>query len=142
MQYNRTGIVSTGPVFSSVHASSPALGAVHATATVSYVVGTAVGLHQAGTADCSLVGTKLCCGESPFQVLLRNGTWQRTNYSLTAAETVVLSLPAEAARPVGARYAWEPWPLCSLYNGEGGPDDHSGIAATPFCWNQTKPCPY
>lgn len=35
-------------------------------------------------------------------------------------------------------YAFETYPECSLYNGEGGCDDHEGIAATPF---RTPPPP-
>ena len=78
-------------------------------------------------------------GESPFEVLLASGQWQRANYTLGVG-AVDLALPANASHPVAARYAWEAWPQCSLYNGAGGPDDHAGIAATPFCWNRTVPC--
>lgn len=33
---------------------------------------------------------------------------------------------------------FEGFPQCALYNGVGGPDNHSGIAASPF---STKPEP-
>ena len=134
VQYGRQDIVSTGPTFESMVVDGN-------TATIFFKNGTAHGLHHAGTADCNLVGTKRCCGESPFAILLGNGTWQRVNYTFRA-EQVELFLPAHSPRPLAARYAWEPWPLCSVYNGEGGPDDHSGIAGTPWCWNGTSPCPY
>ena len=137
VQYGRHDIVSIGPTFESIVANSGA-----GTATVSFMAGTARGLHHAGTADCNLVGTKLCCGESPFEILLGNGTWQRTNFTFTSLEQVELALPTGAMSPVAARYAWEPWPLCSLYNGVGGPDNHTGIAGTPWCWNGVQPCPY
>ena len=133
VQYGQS-VVSTGPVFASITATA-------GTATVSYKPGTASGLHHAGTADCDQIGSRLCCGESPFAVLLANSTWERAEYRIQA-EQVVLTLPADAARPLATRYAWEAWPQCSLYNGAGGPDNHTGIAATPWCWNRTAPCPY
>jgi sialate O-acetylesterase len=77
VQYGRHDIVSTGPTFASIAIA----GSASNTATVSFAAGTAGGLHHAGTADCDLVGSKLCCGESPFEVQLGNGTWQRTNYT-------------------------------------------------------------
>ena len=55
--------MSTGPVFASV-----AAGSKPGTLVVSYTPGSAVGLHTAPTADCDKIGSKLCCGESPFQV--------------------------------------------------------------------------
>jgi hypothetical protein len=137
-RYGRHDIVSTGPVFASVATDSAAQ-----TATVSYANGTAHSLHSAGTADCELVGSKLCCGESPFQVLTTTGQWQRVNYTLADGHAVLsLAMVLGAAKPLSVRYAWEAWPQCSLYNGVGGPDNHTGIAATPFCWNQTAPCVY
>lgn len=143
MQYGKD-IVSTGPVFASIITDAAA-----GTATVSYKRGTASGLHHAGTANCDLVGSKLCCGESPVTVLLSIGTWQRANYTITGARAgtgaepqVVVTLPADVASPLAVRYTYEAWPQCSFYNGRGGPDDHAGIAANPWCWNHTTPCPY
>jgi hypothetical protein len=82
---------------------------------------------------------KLCCGESPFEVRTASNTWERATYSIKG-EQVVLTVPANAHTPVAARYAWEAYPQCSLYNGKGGPDDHMGIAATPWCWDGKAPC--
>ncbi len=33
---------------------------------------------------------------------------------------------------VGLRFDFEGYPQCALYNGVGGPDNHTGIAAPPF----------
>ena len=68
-------VVHTGPVFASIATDIAAA----KTATVTFAAGTAGGLHTAGTADCDIVGTKLCCGESPFAVLLASGQWQRVS---------------------------------------------------------------
>jgi hypothetical protein len=88
------------------------------------------------------VGSRRCCEESPFEVRNSSGLWERVeNYTLLGGR-VVLRLPAAASRPVALRYAWEAWPQCSVYNGKGGPDDHAGIAGTPWCWNGTALCPY
>ena len=57
-------------------------------------------------------------------------------------EQVVLDVPANATAPAAARYAWEAYPQCSLCNSVGGCDDHTGIAATPWCWDGQKPCAY
>ena len=86
------------------------------------------------------MGSKLCCDESPFEVLA-GGQWVRVNYTLRG-ETAVLTLPANTTMPAAARYAWEAWPQCSLYNGAGGPDNHTGIAGTPWCWDGSAPCAY
>lgn len=138
VQYGQKNLIHTGPAFDAI---SPAA-AVHA-ATVSFSAGTANGLHAHGTADCDQVGSRLCCRESPFEILLSNGTWGRANYTVGTGQ-VEVALPPTAATPISARYAWEAWPQCSLYNGVGGPDDHTGIAGTPFCWNGTiaAPCAY
>ena len=86
------------------------------------------------------VGSKLCCEESPLQVSVAK-QWVRANYTITG-EQLVVTLPAGAEAPVAVRYAWEAWPQCSFYNGVGGPDNHTGIAMTPWCWDGTKPCAY
>lgn len=133
VQYGKD-VMCTGPTFVTIASNATA-------STVTYTQGTARGLHVTGTADCDQVGSKLCCAESPFEVLLASGQWQRVAYTLGIAQ-VTLALPANATSPVAARYAWEAWPQCSVYNGVGGPDDHAGIAGTPWCWNGTAPCPF
>jgi len=136
MQYGQK-IVSTGPVLAAVAAAAEDSASIQ----VSYTSGTADGLHSSGTGDCNLVGSKLCCGESPFEVMDSKSKWIRTNFTISGS-TVSLQMPAGAnAATAAVRYAWQQWPQCSLYNGKGGPDNHTGIAATPFCWNGTAPCP-
>jgi hypothetical protein len=93
------------------------------------------------TSDCELIGSSRCCDESPFEVRLAEGVWERVNYTLVG-ERVELQLPVAAASPIAVRYAWEAWPQCSVYNGKGGFDDHTGIAGTPWCWDGTAVCPY
>jgi len=127
-------VVSTGPVFASAVADP-----TQKFMTISFEQNTAVSLHKAPTADCDQVGTALCCDESPFEVLTTSNQWVRANYTIDM-EVVVLFLPANASVPPAARYAWEAWPQCSLYNGEGGPDDHRGIASTPWCWDGKELC--
>jgi sialate O-acetylesterase len=144
VQYGKSSIVSTGPVFASMASANSTM------VYVSFEPGTAAGLHQAGTADCSQVGSKLCCGESPFKILVETKgggsysneqVWARVNYTIDG-EKVALDIPSNVAVPLSVRYAWEAWPQCSLYNGVGGPDDHTGIAGTPWCWDGKGACPY
>ena len=131
-------LVHTGPTFAAVTTD-----AATGVATIAYTPGTSAGLHSHGTADCNQVANRLCCRESPFMVQVGGGAgmWVRANYTV-GEETVQLALPANYSTPVAVRYNWEPWPQCSMYNGVGGPDDHLGIAATPFCWNGTARCPW
>jgi len=134
IQYGQN-VVSTGPEFASLVTS-----AAPDHFKIIFAEGTAETLHFMPTADCDQAGSKLCCDESPFEVLLQGGTgqWVRVNFTISGKEAV-LQLPANATSH--ARYAWEAFPLCSLYNGVGGPDDHTGIAATPWCFGDKK-CGY
>lgn len=157
VQYGQKDLMHTGPTFESISAAAHAdvdadgddgVGVATAAATVSFTPGTAVGLHTHGTADCDQVGSRRCCEESPFEILLTTATWARANYTISTIEgqgpVVKVTLPPNTASPISARYAWEAWPLCSLFNGVGGPDDHTGISGTPWCWNGTTaaPCAY
>jgi len=141
MQYNQT-TVSRGPQFASAAAVTTSAGAA-AGLTISYVQdGSATKLHPYGTADCDVKGN--CCGTSPFQVKSGSGAWVRANYTITGGGSeVTLTMPAglTATDSTGVRYDWEQWPGCALYNGAGGPDNHTGIAGTPFCWTGSAPCP-
>jgi sialate O-acetylesterase len=78
MQYGQK-VVSTGPVFAAVSAEDSA------SVKVSYTSGTADGLHAAGTGDCNVVGSKLCCGESPFEVMDSNSKWVRSNFTISGS---------------------------------------------------------
>ena len=96
--------------------------------TVTFVPGTAHNLHANGTAACD---ENECCNTSPFEV--RSSTkdnWTRADFSVVNRR-VLLSVP-EGIIPSEVRYDWEGYPQCAIYNGVGGPDDHKGIAATPF----------
>ena len=86
------------------------------------------------------------------------GAWVRANFTISG-ETVTLQLPSAATKTAASaggtavRYGWEQWAQCALYNGQGAPGTGpngtqpkalpgaTGIAATPFCWNGTAPCP-
>merc|ERR1712137_166130 len=101
--------------------------------------GTAANLHSHGTAACDTVGSKLCCGESPFEVNL-NGNWVRVDKWRVQDTKVVLEQVDTESKNL--RYDWEYYPQCALYNGEGGPEDHAAIAATPFrIWIEAAPKP-
>ena len=49
--------------------------------------------------------------------------WKPAQAKIEGDKVVVSS--AEVAKPVAARYAWENWPDCNLYNG-------AGLPASPF----------
>merc|ERR1711865_752587 len=104
MQYAEKSLVSTGPVMASV-----AVGEGNATLIVTYVAGTAGGLHTAPTADCDKIGSKLCCGESPFQAGTTKGI-MRANYTIKTDGTVMLG-PLDGGtlftNPPVVTYAWE-----------------------------------
>lgn len=95
-------------------------------------------LHASGTADCQAVGSKRCCDESPFQVTY-DSLVMRANYTLSssgeagvAVLTADLGVAVTSASAVYVSLEFEGFPQCALYNGEGGPEDHAGIAASPF----------
>jgi sialate O-acetylesterase len=87
MAYGESSLVSTGPVMASVAAGTDDPN----TLVVKYADGTAHGLHTAPTADCDKIGSKLCCGESPFTVQATNGTWIRAAHAVKDATIVLVS---------------------------------------------------
>lgn len=135
--YNKN-VVPTGPVFESISASSGTL-------TVTYVAGTAETLHVSHTADANCTSTIVhgILVDSAFEVMLPSKNWVPVNYSISGSNVVIQVPPAmkQSSTLIPVRYGWVQWASCALYNGRGGPDDHAGIAATPFCWNGTAPCP-
>ena len=135
--YKETDVVGTGPVIDSVAPQGDTR------ITITYKEGTANNLHAHNTADCNVV-PKVCCSQSPFEVQAANGTWAELIYKIEG-EKIVASLPPgiSASNMSAVRYDWTGWPGCAVYNGEGGPDDHKGIAGTPFCYNATtrSACP-
>eukprot|EP00563_Minutocellus_polymorphus_P017739 CAMPEP_0197720292 /NCGR_PEP_ID=MMETSP1434-20131217/3704_1 /TAXON_ID=265543 /ORGANISM="Minutocellus polymorphus, Strain CCMP3303" /LENGTH=543 /DNA_ID=CAMNT_0043305137 /DNA_START=238 /DNA_END=1869 /DNA_ORIENTATION=+ len=96
---------------------------------VTFVPGTECHLHANGTAACD---ENECCNTSPFEVhSSTKGNWTRADFTVLGNRRVLLSVP-EGIIPSEVRYDWEGYPQCAIYNGVGGPDDHHGIAATPF----------
>lgn len=107
-------------------------------------------LHTHGTGDCAITefpkdaipGDHECCAESPFQVGTAAGHWIRANFTIDGATvTVKATVPASSGAPTDLRYNHENFPQCALYNGVGGPDDHTGVAAAPFRMSLFSTCP-
>jgi len=118
IQYGERGLVFRGPVLANVQLTA-------AGATIGFETGTADGLHLSGTGACSA-----CCTVSPFEVMDSRGTWSRANASVRGQEVHLNS----SAPVLGIRFDWEGYPQCALYNGAGGADQHTGLAAKPFQW--------
>merc|ERR550514_1890514 len=95
-------------------------------------------LHARGTADCAFNGNKKCCNESPFQIAYGSNRVHANYILLSSGDRGTAQLAADLGIPItnmSAVYVsleFEGCPQCALYNGAGGPDDHAGIAATPF----------
>lgn len=86
-------------------------------------------LHTHGTAEC-----RSCCDtKSPFHSIAADGSSQQLPASAfsISGNTVVLS-HASLSSAVKLAYAYQNYPECAVYNGVGGPDNHTGFAAAPF----------
>lgn len=122
----RNGLVYTGPKLNAVHIQTiNSLKVV----TLGFLPGTADGLHFHDTADCPD-----CCQTSlpSFQVMDQTGNWTTASKAKVIRDDEVILFTTSLV--YGIRYGWEAAPKCILYNGLGGPDDHLGIAASPFEW--------
>ena len=105
-------------------------------------------LHASATAGCDETGTRLCCGESPFEIKTgSNPTWRRAEYRVDEWGGVAgegsIAVRTYGETVTGVRYAWERYPQCALYNGEGShPEFEDAIAAAPFCFDveANAPC--
>ena len=99
-------------------------------ATIRFAAGTAASLHLSGAAECAA-----CCGVSPLEAMAADGSWARLDIEVhdEGGEGSYISVrsPSEI---VGLRLHWEGYPQCALYNGVGGPDSHTALAAAPFQW--------
>ena len=126
--------------------------------TVGFEPATAATLHLAGAAECSL-----CCGSdagSPLMLRVANAsditgfTWQRTAMPTVGGDGASLvatfALPAGGVGMAGGggavdtsllQFQYEGAPQCVLYNGAGGPDNHTGIAAYPWRVNISTGAP-
>jgi len=118
-------VVATGPVFESYEIDGHHI-------AISFAQDTSEGLHLAGTAACGA-----CCSESPLEVQIIEGAevnqWQRTEMLTVTGHTATAQVSLVEGQSIGGlRFNWEGYPQCSLYNGLGGPDDHTGVAASPF----------
>lgn len=131
---------ATGPVVQSGNISAlAALDGVY-TVTVQFDASTTRGLHFSGSACCTI-----CCDSkngSALQLQVANTssptgyTWQRTEVPTVNGNMVTATFVPD---PIGAtvtpdrlRFMYEGEPECILYNGVGGPDNDTAIAATPF----------
>ena len=126
IQYDDRSVVYQGPTLSAVQfVSSNTSSGISYGARLSFMPGTADGLHAAGTADCVA-----CCEELPFEVMDATGLWTRAAaVGITGDEVLLRFVP----HPIlGIRFDFGGMPQCALYNGVGGPDDHQGLAAPPF----------
>lgn len=99
MGYGVSNIASiTGPMLSHVSVEGPHL-------KVSFVEGTAIGLHLNGTLGCTT-----CCNELPFEYQI-NDHWVRVSSMVIQKDEVILNGAGLAVR---LRYNYEPYPECSL----------------------------
>lgn len=98
---------------------------------LSFASGTADTLHSHATPECNA-----CCSLPPFHVLSDStGEWARVNdFTIDTVNGEIVLSTDQLADIVGVRYAWEAYPECVIYNGQGGPDDHLGFSASPFEW--------
>lgn len=137
--YGQTQLVASGPSLLNV---TPTIMAGRGTAaathgyTLTFTARTARGLHLAPTPNCSYVvnllnrsyGTTLssddeCCSAiPPFEVLSTSGVWSPASATLLQGQVKVT---AGTSMPIGIRYAWADYPICMLYNAQGG-------VASPF----------
>lgn len=144
--YDRqASVVSSGPFVKSLKSS-----VIGDTVTVDLVFDRADSLHTRGTGDCAITafsknaipGDHRCCAESPFQIGTSRGDWIRANFTISGnSVTLNAVVPATQGAPSDLRFSHENFPQCALYNGKGGPDDHSGVAAAPFRMSLFTDCP-
>jgi sialate O-acetylesterase len=91
---------------------------------VQYALGTAANLGAVPTHDCDA-----CCAESPFMSTQDGGkTWTRAPFHISGVQVIVSHNGTQA--PTGLRYAWEPFPQCSIVSAFGGLS--GSITATAF----------
>jgi len=124
-------------------ATDPGVGPVFKTATLNkqqitltFQEDTAFGLHFATAPDCDQLGKQHshCCSVSPFETEV-DGEWTPAlKWSVSGTE-VQLTASGDVT---AVRFDWAGFPGCVLLNGKGGPDDHQGMAASPFWFNFTK----
>jgi sialate O-acetylesterase len=101
----------------------------HTVAILTFDSQTTDGMHLHGTGGC----TECCDGiASPFETMDSNGNWSLASVVHIQEDTVTIQ--ASNNEILGVHLHWENFPQCALYNGQGGPDDHSGLPAPPAEW--------
>ena len=147
IQYKESPLVSTGPTYLNYTISVDETTKI-GTIIVKFDPAVSNSLHFSGTAACVA-----CCAISPLEVsvggTITTGVWVRTTlpiinqaaYAISATFNVTSQLMQGGVGGVAVRYDWEGYPQCALYNGVGGPDNHTGIAATPFLIAPPSPPP-
>ena len=134
-------------------------GAATLSVTLKFNPASAVGLHVAATAPCCTANTTAaacaaCCTNatsSPVTFTDPDAGSMLAPASKLFARVVVVDAAAStltASLPVGAtfnsskgrvqiEFLFEIAPLCGVYNGAGGANDHAGVIATPYRVNTT-----
>lgn len=137
--YKRTDLVADGPTL----ARAPSL-TLDLASTAQHIIlnfRNAPNLHVQSVANYDTTGSKLGCGESPFEIGWSNGTWTRAVFSINIPQKIVnltYTLPNEskpddpANLPTEVRYAWQGFVQCALYSGVGGYDSLTALPAAPF----------
>ena len=70
-----------------------------------------------------------------IQIGTVNGSWVRATVAEIQGNSIKLTAPiVSAEHATDVRYAWNGYPQCAIYDGVGGPDNHTGVAAAPFRW--------
>jgi hypothetical protein len=128
---------------------------------LAFETASAKGLHLAGTAPCCTINTTAavcaacCSSENTSAVTFSDpdaGSLLDPASKLfasvvavdPAASTLTASLPPGTAFTsskgrLQVEFLFENAPLCGVYNGVGGANDHTGVVATPFRVNITLP---
>jgi len=104
--------------------------------TIMFRADTAINLHMTGTAACSQ-----CCNQSSLELQTADGKWNRAPMTIHTDTHSITSFLNTTQKLIGVRFDWEGYPQCALYNGIGGPDNHTGLAAPPFSFSPPPPPP-
>ena len=69
-----------------------------------------------------------------LQIGTVNGSWVRATVAEIQGSSIKLTAAITSAEATDVRYAWNNYPQCAIYDGVGGPENHTGVAAAPFRW--------
>eukprot|EP00040_Diaphanoeca_grandis_P022645 m.122132 g.122132 ORF g.122132 m.122132 type:complete len:517 (+) comp28902_c0_seq1:561-2111(+) len=139
--------VSSGPLMQTVAIQTTGSSLSSTQIVIGFSPDTSKGLHFAGAADCIACCNTSSMQNSPIMLRVENKsdvtgfTWQRTSLPQVGPNGMTVTAtftptPSDAVFSTSLiRFTYEGEPECILYNGVGGPDDHTGIAAVPFFVN-------